>query len=200
MPRKRRVRKERQRWPPASRRDLTSLQDLELESGPRRRGVTEFQTEARAREAWFSLRDDYLAEASPGLRPDGWWRWESSECRRILGWRDAGGYLDQRDVPLEDMTFKDGQWVYTGQDPEVRTFLPGQVIMLDGTRADMDPIVEEDVDYLRRLGLLRPDEEEKLAERRRKKEEWNQAWKRVPDLALERDDQAEGNGEWRDAS
>ena len=71
--------------------------------------------------------------------------------------------------------------------------------MPDGTGADLYPVEEEDADYLRRLGLLRPDEKEKLEELSRQREEWKQQWARSPDLAFERDQQDAGNGGWREA-
>ena len=80
-----------------------------------------------ARGAWFALRSEYLAEASPGSRPDAWWRFEAVEPRRILGWKDAGAsHRFGRDVPVEDVEFRDGQWTYVGKDTEVRTHLPGR--------------------------------------------------------------------------
>lgn len=42
---------------------------------------THFLDGSEARVAWWSLREELLAAAQPGVRPAGWWRWEQNRPR-----------------------------------------------------------------------------------------------------------------------
>jgi hypothetical protein len=70
MPRKRRAGKERLG-------ELTDAQSWELLLGPRRAGVSAFESEFLRRAAWLQHHDQLLADVNPTTRPWGWWTYEA---------------------------------------------------------------------------------------------------------------------------
>jgi hypothetical protein len=136
------IRRTRSRPRLAAGGELTELQSFGLEHGWDK--FSTFRDDDDAREVYEAHRDDFLAErveSKPGTRPAVWWKFDATEGRRELNPPTAGSCLDRSDAGRRRA---------------------GAALVPNDGQTGLVPWLEEEADYLERLGLLLEGEAERL--------------------------------------